>query len=146
MKLRLLYFLLTFSFSLTIVIAQKGEVFSTKEGAIKGYDPVSYFNEQKPVKGQKEFSYEWKSATWYFSSEANLVSFKESPQVYAPQFGGYCAYGMSSGKKYKIEPEAWKIVDGKLYLNYSKNIHEKWLADEVAFIRDANANWKKQSQ
>lgn len=146
MKLRLLSFLVLATLFVTVATAQKSAVFSTKDGAIKGYDPVAYFKEGKPVKGSKDFSYEWQSATWYFSSEENLVIFKERKEAYAPQFGGYCAYGMSSGKKYKIEPEAWKIVDGKLYLNYSLKIQEKWEADEASLIKEADANWKKVDQ
>lgn len=130
----------------TLAFSQKSEVFSTKEGAIKGYDPVAYFRDNGPVKGSREFSYEWKSAIWYFSSEENLKAFKENEEAFAPQFGGYCSYGMSYGKKYKTEPDAWKMVDGKLYLNYSTKIHEKWEANEASLIKDAETNWKKRNQ
>lgn len=124
-----------------IAPAQKSPIYTTNDGAIKGYDPVAYFMQGEPVKGSKSFTYEWKEADWYFSSQENLETFKADPEKYAPQFGGYCAYGVSKGSLYKIEPEAWKIVDGKLYLNYSKSIQKKWDADRDAFIRKAEENW-----
>ena len=121
--------------------AQKPPIYSTKAGAIKGYDPVAYFKERKAVKGLDGYSYEWKGATWYFSSEGNVAAFIDSPHLYAPQFGGYCAYAVSQNYTYRVDPEAWKIVDGKLYLNYSLKIQEKWEANQAQFIEDAEKNW-----
>lgn len=126
-----------------IASAQKSPVYVTKVGAIKGYDPVAYFKEGKPVKGHETYTYQWQGADWHFSTEENMEAFKADPEKYAPQFGGYCAYGVSKGALYKIEPEAWKIVDGKLYLNYSKGIQEKWEANQAAFIKKAEENWPK---
>ena len=98
---------------------QASEIFSTSDGAVQGYDVVAYFTESKPVKGTKEFTVYHSGESWYFSSAENLKTFKASPEKYKPQFGGYCAYGMSRGYKAKTDPEAWTIVDGKLYLNYN---------------------------
>jgi len=123
--------------------AQKGQTFSTKDGAIKGYDPVAYFKTQMAVKGADKYSFEWNEAVWHFSSKENLSAFKENPEAFAPQFGGYCAYAVSQGYTYRVNPEAWKIVDGKLYLNYSQGIKKKWEANQAEFIRLAKGNWPK---
>ncbi|WP_462253671.1 YHS domain-containing (seleno)protein [Ekhidna sp.] len=123
--------------------AQKSPIFSTDDGAIKGYDPVAYFKNEEPIKGSSEFALKWKEADWYFSSKENLDAFKATPEKYAPQYGGYCAFGVSKGAIYKIEPEAWKIVDGKLYLNYNKSIQKKWEANQADFIVKADSNWPK---
>src|SRR5690606_21038944 len=117
------------------------EVFAPSEGAINGYDHVSYHKERRPVKGDHEYSYEWKDATWYFASEENLSAFKTNPEKYAPQFGGYCAYGMANGHKAPTEPDAWTIVDGKLYFNYNKDVLAKWKANQDALIKQAGALW-----
>lgn len=124
-----------------IAFAQKSPIYTTKDGAIKGYDPVAYFQKGEPIKGTASLTFKWKDADWYFSSQENLEAFKADPEKYAPQFGGYCAYGVSKGALYKIEPEAWKIVDGKLYLNYSKGIQKKWEASQADFIKQAETNW-----
>ena len=137
---------LTSSFLLllsAVVFAQKSPIYSTNDGAIKGYDPVAYFVNAEPVKGKEAFTMKWKGADWYFSSQQNLEAFKADPEKYAPQFGGYCAYGVSKGALYKIEPDAWKIVDGKLYLNYDKSIQRKWEGRQDEFIKKAEANWPK---
>jgi YHS domain-containing protein len=106
--------------------AQKSEVFNTSGGAIHGYDPVAYFTESKAVKGDKKFTYTWNTSTWYFASQQNLNAFKAKPDKFAPQYGGYCAYGLAGGHKAPTDPEAWTIVDNKLYLNYDKNVQQSW--------------------
>lgn len=128
---------------MSLVWAQKSYVYETKAGAIRGYDPVAYFKANKPIKGDESYSYKWKGAKWLFSSKENLNTFKKDPKVYAPQFGGYCAYAVSQGSTAKIDPEAWKIVEGKLYLNYSASIKKKWEANQEKFIKLADANWPK---
>lgn len=135
--------LFTFLFLSGFVLAQKPAVYSTKDGAIKGYDPVAYFKESKPVKGSEDLNYSWNGTNWYFSSQENLDAFKQEPEKYAPQYGGYCAYAVSQGYTAKIEPDAWKIVEGKLYLNYNQSIKKKWEADQAAYIKSANVNWPK---
>ena len=125
----------------TSLTAQSSAVFIAPEGAIHGYDPVAYFTEGKPVKGDKQFTYNWNNAAWYFSSQRTLDSFKVSPEKYAPQYGGYCAYGMADGHKAPTDPEAWTIDNGKLYFNYNKNVQVLWKKNQAAFIETANKNW-----
>ncbi len=109
--------------------------------AIRGYDTVAYFTENKPVKGSDDFSFEYNGANWLFSSAENLEKFKEDPEKYAPQYGGYCAYAVSQGTTASIKPELFTIHEGKLYLNYSKSINDKWLEDKDNFIEAADKNW-----
>jgi len=132
------FFLLTLLFC---ACGQKQPIYSTKAGAIKGYDPVAYFMESKPVKGKKDYSCEWMGAIWYFASKENRDMFESSPFDYAPQFGGYCAYGVAMGDLVKVEPEAWKIVDNKLYLNYDLEYQKEWEANQDEFIAQAEAKW-----
>lgn len=111
--------------------------------ALKGYDPVAYFKESRPVKGRDEFRHDWMGAKWYFASAANRDEFARNPEKFAPQFGGYCAWAVANGYTANIDPEAWRIVDGKLYLNYSKDVQKKWEADIPGFIKKGNENWPK---
>lgn len=111
--------------------------------AIKGYDSVAYFTENKAVKGLSDFSVEHKGATWLFSSQANLDLFKDSPEKYSPQYGGYCAYAVSQGTTASIKPELFTIHDGKLYLNYNQKINKQWSESKESFIIDADKNWPK---
>ena len=129
------------NFILASVFAQSSEVFTTDEGAIRGYDPVAYFKEGKPVKGKVEYSTKWNDAEWLFSSKQNLESFKSDPEKYAPQFGGYCAYGTSKGHKAPTEPAAFTIVDDKLYLNYNLDVKGMWMKNQAENIKKANENW-----
>ena len=123
--------------------AQKSEVFINKGYAINGYDAVAYFSAGKPVEGKKTFLYQWHNAYWLFSTKQNLDSFSHNPEKYAPQFGGYCAYGVSEGHKATTEPDAWTIVDGKLYLNYNKDVQQLWKKDIPGRIKKAEENWSK---
>ncbi len=111
--------------------------------AISGFDPVAYFTQGKPVQGVADHAFEHNGATWNFSSAENLALFKGNPDKYAPQYGGYCAYAVSKGKTAPIDPDAWKIVDNKLYLNYNKSIQDRWSADITKSIADGDANWPK---
>ena len=111
--------------------------------AIKGYDPVAYFVSKAPTKGQKSITHRWKGSEWRFASSANRDKFIKDPTKYAPQFGGYCSWAVSQGYTASIDPKAWRIVDGKLYLNYSQRIQKKWAADIPGNIRKGNANWPK---
>jgi YHS domain-containing protein len=124
---------------------QAGEkVNKTSTGlAIKGYDPVAYFEDGKPVKGNPAYQFQWKGATWQFSSAAHREAFTRNPDHYAPQYGGFCAYGVSEGHAAPIDPEAWSIVDGKLYLNYDKQVREDWKKDTKGRIQKADQNWPK---
>jgi YHS domain-containing protein len=111
--------------------------------AIKGYDPVAYFESAKPVEGNKQFELNWMNATWRFANAANRDKFKANPERYAPQYGGYCAYAVSLGSTADIDPEAWTVVDGKLYLNKDKAIQKTWSQDIPGYIKSANENWPK---
>jgi YHS domain-containing protein len=110
--------------------------------AIRGYDTVAYFTQGKPVKGEDAYTYEWMGAKWKFASQAHLDLFKANPEKYAPQYGGYCAYGVAQNALVKIEPDQWKIVDGKLYLNYDADVQSKWLKDVPGFIKSADGKFQ----
>jgi YHS domain-containing protein len=111
--------------------------------ALSGYDAVAYFKDGKPVSGKSEFSYKWMDATWRFSSAENREAFKAEPEKYAPQYGGYCAFGTSQGHLVPGDPQAWKVVDDKLYLNYNKDVQKFWLQDVPGNIEKANENYPK---
>jgi len=123
------------------ILAQKSEIFTTADGAIRGYDPVAYFKQAKPVKGEKKFSYSWRNANWYFANQQNLDLFKSNPEKFAPQYGGYCAYGTAAGHKAPTEPQTWTILDDKLYLNYNDEVKSMWDKDKPGYIKKANQNW-----
>jgi YHS domain-containing protein len=101
----------------------------------------SYFADGKPVKGINQFAFSWNNATWYFSRKAHLDSFKTNPDKYAPQFGGYCAYGVSENHKAPTSADACTIVNGKLYLNYNTDVMAKFRKDINNRIDLANKNW-----
>ena len=109
--------------------------------AISGADPVAYFTEGRHVQGSAEFEAEWNGATWRFSSAAHRDAFVSEPERYAPQYGGYCAFAIAHGRTARIDPEAWSVVDGKLYLNYSPSIRETWQARRAEFISRADESW-----
>lgn len=117
---------------------------NTESGiAIKGYDPVAYFADGKPVKGSPKHSHDWMGAQWQFASDDHKQQFIANPEKYAPRYGGYCAYAVSQGVTADIDPEAWKIVDGKLYLNLSPGVASIWLKDIPGYIAAADKNWPK---
>lgn len=109
--------------------------------AIRGYDTVAYFTESKPTEGMEQFSVDWNGASWLFASQENADLFTASPEKYAPQYGGYCAYGVAMDYLVKIEPDQWAIVDGKLYLNYDKKVQKLWRKDVPGFIQSANGKF-----
>ena len=111
--------------------------------AIHGYDPVAYFLAGKPTEGSSSYSFTWQGAVWHFASASNRDLFARDPGRYAPQYGGYCAWAVSQNDTADIDPNAWKIVDGKLYLNYSLDIQHKWEANQAANITAANQNWPR---
>ncbi len=116
----------------------------TSEGfAVKGYDPVAYFVAGKPVRGSAQFEYLWNGARWRFSSAEDLEIFKADPKKYAPKYGGYCAYAVSQGKTADIDPEAWTVFAGRLYLNLDKNVQKIWDEDMREYIRRADMNWPR---
>lgn len=126
---------------LTTAFSQKAEIFTVNGNAIRGYDVVAFFSASKPVQGNETFAYTWKNATWLFSSRENLELFKTNPEKYAPQYGGYCAYGMSNGYKAPTVIDTWKILNDKLYFNYNLKVQELWNKDQSGYIQKADINW-----
>jgi len=111
--------------------------------AVSGFDVVAYFTMNKPVEGKSTYSTEYNGADWRFISQANLDKFKATPEKYAPQYGGYCAWAVANNNTAKGDPQQWAIHDGKLYLNYDAEIRQKWFSDKDALILKANKNWPK---
>ena len=109
--------------------------------AIRGTDPVAYFTEGQAVEGSSEYETEYQGATWRFSSAENQELFESDPEAYAPQYGGYCAKAVSEGNVVSTDPEAWKIVDDKLYLNYSPAVQAQWVEDIEGNIRLGDEMW-----
>jgi YHS domain-containing protein len=107
----------------------------------RGYDPVAYFTQGKPVKGSATHQMEWGGAKWRFASAQSLETFKADPARFAPQFGGYCAWAVSQHYLAPGDPNFWKIVDGKLYLNANARAKELWEADQAESIVRGHANW-----
>ena len=111
--------------------------------AIKGYDTVAYFKAGKALKGNESLTVQWHNLIWYFQTSDNRDLFKTSPEKYAPQYDGYCAWAMTEARKAVTDPEVWKIVDDKLYLNCSMAAYEKWSRDIPGNIKKADTNWLK---
>jgi len=109
--------------------------------ALKGADPVAYFTDSAYVQGDAAYSHDWNGATWHFASAENRDLFAGEPEKYAPQYGGYCAWAVSQGNTAAIDPNAWEIVDSKLYLNYNQNVQERWAEDIPGNIEKAEQNW-----
>ncbi len=111
--------------------------------AIQGYDPVAYFTENMPVKGSGVYVASHDGAVYWFSSAENQKAFKADPAKYVPAYGGFCAYGVAQGVKVPIDPTAFKIVDGQLYLNITHQVQKTWEKDIPGYISKANNNWLK---
>lgn len=109
--------------------------------AIKGYDPVSYFVDSKPMQGSSEFTAAYNDAIYQFSSAEHRDTFQTNPEKYAPQYGGFCAFGVTKERKFDTDPTAWRISDGKLYLNLNKNVQKVWLKDVPGNIASADNIW-----
>ncbi len=109
--------------------------------AIDGYDPVSYFAESQAQKGLPDIAATYQGGTYYFATTTHRDAFNAEPGRYLPAYGGYCAYGVAHGHKVKVDPEAFKVVDGRLYLNYSKDVQVRWFKDIPGFIAAAERNW-----
>ncbi len=110
--------------------------------AVRGYDTVAYWTEGKPVKGSESFKVDWEGAAWHFASQENADLFAADPVKYAPQYGGYCAYGVAQDALVKIEPENWVIIEDKLYLNFNDGIQDKFDKDVLGFIKSADAKFE----
>lgn len=137
---KLLFALLALVFA-PLTFAAEAPVFTTGDGAIRGYDPVAYFTLGEPTRGSDQFTASWQGATYKFASAANLELFKAEPAAYVPQYGGYCAYAASKGATAGTVPDAWTIVEGKLYLNYSLGVRQRWRKDIPGHVRAADRNW-----
>lgn len=136
--LALVFFLVPFPASAETAISGAGDGV-----AIGGYDPVAYFSLGKPTLGSEQFSYMWQGTNWRFASAENRDAFAAKPELYAPQYGGYCAYAMSGGGFATGDGERWKIVDNKLYLNNNWFAQKLWVGDIPGYIRDADNQWLK---
>lgn len=138
--------LIAFSFSAQAakpVNTLKNSFFASEtDTAINGYDSVAYFTQNAPVKGLDAHSYDYKGAKWKFSSQANLELFKNNPEKYAPQYGGYCAYAVANDNLAKVDPAQFTIFEGKLYLNYDASIQKDWLKDKAGYIRKADTKFQ----
>ena len=149
MKLRMLLAAAAFAMAPTVLLPMaanaEAPIYTSAfdDIAVQGYDPVAYFTQGKPVKGTKDFTTTWKGAEFRFASAANRDAFKKNPEAYAPQYGGYCAWAVSQGYTAKGDAKFWKIVDGKLYLNYNSSVQKKWEGDIPGFISSADGNWPK---
>lgn len=135
-----------FLFSCFLIIQVSGQqpgVFAPGGTAIDGYDVVAFFTESKPVKGTGMYSHKYQDATWLFSNKENLEAFTSMPAKYAPQYGGWCAYGISQGHKSPTQPGTWTIVDGKLYFNYNNKVKQLWIKDQAHLIEVADQEWPK---
>lgn len=122
-------------------VAWAGEYFEGDGVAVRGHDPVAYFKDGKPVKGSAEHRFEHKGSMFHFASKANRDAFAAEPERYAPQYGGFCAFGMSGGYKAAIDPAAFTVREGKLYLNYNREVQKQWSADIPGHVNKADRNW-----
>ena len=121
--------------------AVAGDFYEKGGAAIRGYDPVAYFTDMKPVKGLPGHKAEFKGSTFHFASQANRDKFAADPAKYAPQYDGFCAFGVAGGYKAAIDPAAFTIVNDKLYLNYNRSVQKQWSADIPGFVAKAEKNW-----
>jgi YHS domain-containing protein len=110
--------------------------------AVQGYDVVSYQTGKRPIKGNGNFTSDYQGATYLFSSKSNLTTFENNPAQYVPAYGGYCAFGVSVGKKFIGDPEVWRVIDGTLYLNLDAGIQDEWFKDIPGRIQSADKIWK----
>ena len=121
----------------------KDAVFNSKGNAIKGYDTVAYFTEGKAVKGSAKYQSKYHGFTWQFSSKKHKDLFDKDPKKYLPQYNGYCAYGIGEGGYLApIDPTAFTVDNGKLYLNYNHSISKKWKKNKAGYIKKGDATWK----
>lgn len=109
--------------------------------AVGGYDPVAYFTEGRPIEGSSRHAVDYLGAEWRFASAANKAAFQADPHKFAPAYGGYCAWAVSQGYTAKGDPQIWKIVDGRLFLNYDDSVQARWERDIPGHVRSADANW-----
>ncbi|MCC0017026.1 MAG: tat pathway signal sequence domain protein [Rhodobiaceae bacterium] len=131
--------------SLTLAAAGMLNIDKATGLAIKGYDPVAYFADGKAIEGDPAITAEHDGALYRFASAAHRDTFAADPEKYAPQFGGFCAYGIAKGVKAGVEPDKFTIVDGRLYLNYNASVQETWRGDIPGYLAKARENWQQLS-
>jgi YHS domain-containing protein len=119
------------------------EIFVVDGKAIRGYDAVAFHLDHKAIPGNSAYTHKWKGADWQFSSQAYLDSFKLNPDKYAPQYGGYCAYGTAEGHKASTQTDTWMVKEGKLYFNYNNEVKQIWMKDQQGYIIKADKLWPK---
>lgn len=122
-------------------VASAGEFYEPNGVAIRGYDPVAYFEDRRPVKGSATWTAQFQGSTFYFASAAHRDAFTADPERYVPQYGGFCAFGAAKGYKAKTDPDAFSLVNGKLYLNYSLSVRGLWQEDIPGYIAKGDKNW-----
>lgn len=132
-----------FSFAATPAYADQAPVYTgvLSRLAVGGYDPVAYFTDGRPVRGSAAHRITHNGYEYRFASAEHLTAFRANPSRYLPQYGGYCAWAVSQGYTAAGNPNNWRIVDGRLYLNYNSEIQQRWERDIPGFIRSANQNW-----
>ena len=111
--------------------------------AIQGYDPVAFFTDNRPVKGNAQFQSEYRGAKYYFASSEHKAAFDKEPAKYEPQFGGYCAYGVSHGSRAPVKIEAWQIVNGRLLMQYDLSVKDEFNKDQQGTLKKADQNWPR---
>ncbi len=146
MKTSLLALLVSFTISIFSTGVFAGEQYTKKGYALSGYDTVAYFTAGAPTKGDKKISTEWNGAKWLFASEENKNLFLANPEKYAPAYDGHCAFAAGINKKVSAKPTLWKIIDGRLFLNFSKAANERWLENPESYIEDGDVNWTELSK
>ena len=127
-------------------ISLAGEQYTKRGYAVSGYDAVAYFTIGKPTKGDKKISTEWNNAKWLFSSEEHKELFLANPEKYAPAYDGHCAFAAGIGRKVSAKPTLWKIIDDRLFLNYSKRANASWLENPEGYIKEGDINWVELSK
>lgn len=144
-RLSLAIVLATAAMGAAPAFADKAPVFTGlfDDIAVGGYDPVAYFTAGQPLRGQAQFRLTHQGAEYRFASAENLAAFRANPARYQPQYGGYCAWAVSQGYTAPGDPRHWRIVDGRLYLNYNADVQTRWEGDIPGHIRSANANWPR---
>ena len=124
-------------------LARAAQVNAEGGVAVRGTDVVAYVTEGRPVAGRAEFTHAWRGADWRFASAANRDRFAADPERHVPAYGGFCAYAVSEGYTAPIDPAAWRIVNGRLYLNYDRSVQRRWERDIPGRIARADANWPR---
>ncbi|MBX2807312.1 MAG: hypothetical protein KTR20_01665 [Cellvibrionaceae bacterium] len=142
MKHRFFVLLTSLVAGLFVQSASAGEQYAKRGYAVSGYDTVAYFTLGKPTKGSKKIQAEWNGAKWLFANEEHKALFVANPEQYAPAYDGHCAFAAGVNKKVSAKPTLWKIVDGRLFLNYSQASNERWLENPESYIADGDEFWK----